>query len=121
MNAQDAKALVETGLQQMLEDPEPWRRWAQIMTRFHHYSPGNVLLIMQQRPDASYVAGYHAWRDLGRQVQKGEHGIAILAPIVRKVPAPEASTPPPAGSQAPPPMKAVVGFRKTTVRDRARR
>ena len=118
MNAQDAKALVETGLQQMLDDPEPWRRWAQTMTRFHRYSPGNILLIMQQRPDASYVAGYHAWRDLGRQVQKGEHGIAILAPIVRKVPAPEASTPPPAGSaSSPAPMKAVVGFKVATVFD----
>ena len=87
MNAEQAKALVDTGIQQLLDDPEQWRQWAQTMTRFHRYSPGNVLLIMQQRPDASYVAGYHAWKDLGRQVQKGEHGIAILAPIVRKVPA----------------------------------
>ena len=117
MNAEQAKALVDTGLRQMLENPEPWRQWAQTMTRFHHYSPGNVLLIMQQRPDASMVAGYHAWKDLGRQVQKGERGIAILAPIVRKVPSPEASTLPPAGAQAPPPMKAVVGFKVATVFD----
>ena len=115
MNAQDAKALVETGLQQMLDDPEPWRTWAQTMTRFHHYSPGNVLLIMQQRPDASYVAGYHAWKDLGRQVQKGEHGIAILAPIVRTVPSEETTTP--SQSPAPSPTKAVVGFKVATVFD----
>jgi antirestriction protein ArdC len=37
-----------------------------------------------QRPDATSVAGYGAWRKVGRQVRKGEHGIAILAPLVRR-------------------------------------
>ena len=117
MNAQDAKALVETGLQQMLDDPEPWRRWAQTMTRFHRYSPGNILLIMQQRPDASYVAGYHAWQNLGRKVQKGEHGIGILAPIVKTMPTEQVSAPSSAGASPPPPTKAVVGFKVATVFD----
>ena len=121
MNADEAKALVNTGIQQMLEDPEQWRTWAQTMSRFHQYSPGNVLLILQQRPEATHVAGYHAWRDLGRQVQKGEHGITILAPIVRRMPTEEASAPAPAGSvsQSPTPalMKAVVGFKTATVFD----
>jgi hypothetical protein len=30
---------------------------------------------------ATHVAGFHAWRPLGRFVRKGEKGIAILAPI----------------------------------------
>ena len=121
MNAEEAKALVNTGIQQMLEDPEQWRQWAQTLSRFHQYSPGNVLLILQQRPEATHVAGYHAWRDLGRQVQKGEHGITILAPIVRRMPTEDASAPAPANSvsQSPPPapMKAVVGFKVATVFD----
>ena len=121
MNAEQAKALVNAGIQQMLEDPEQWRQWAQTMSRFHSYSPGNVLLILQQRPDASHVAGYHAWQELGRQVQKGEHGITILAPIVRRMPTEEASAPAPVGSVSqsptPAPMKAVVGFRVATVFD----
>ena len=115
MNAEQARALVDTGIQQLLNDPEQWRQWAQTMTRFHHYSPGNVLLIMQQRPDATVVAGYHAWKDLGRQVQQGEHGIGILAPIVRTVPSEETRTP--SQSPAPPPVKAVVGFKVATVFD----
>jgi hypothetical protein len=52
------------------------------MARFHRYSFGNCLLIMTQRPDATRVAGYTTWKKLGRQVCKGEKGIAILAPIV---------------------------------------
>jgi DNA primase len=57
-------------------------RHAQVAARFHKYSFHNQLLIYTQRPDATYVAGYRAWRRLGRQVRKGEKGIAILAPCV---------------------------------------
>ena len=45
------------------------------------YSLGNQLLIALQAPDARFVAGFHAWKDLGRRVSKGEHGIRILAPM----------------------------------------
>jgi hypothetical protein len=38
------------------------------------------MLILHQRPDASRVAGYRTWQSVGRQVRRGEHGIAILAP-----------------------------------------
>ncbi|MBA2640460.1 MAG: toprim domain-containing protein [Nocardioidaceae bacterium] len=51
-------------------------------SRFHSYSFNNTLLICAQRPDATHVAGYQVWRQLGRQVDKGEHGIQILAPVV---------------------------------------
>ena len=30
------------------------------------------------------MAGFHAWRQLGRNVKKGERGIRILAPIITK-------------------------------------
>jgi len=60
-------------------------KWAQMLTvaaRFTTYSPSNVLLIAVQRPDATQVAGIRAWNSLGRHVNKGEHGIAILAPCL---------------------------------------
>ena len=51
---------------------------------FSSYSFNNQLLIAFQRPAAStgQVAGFHAWRKLGRHVKKGAKGIAILAPCV---------------------------------------
>jgi antirestriction protein ArdC len=52
--------------------------------RFHRYSLHNVLLIASQKPEASYVAGFRTWNQLGRFVKKGEKGILILAPIVRR-------------------------------------
>jgi len=42
------------------------------------------MLIASQKPTASHVAGFHAWHKLGRFVKKGEKGIMILAPIVRR-------------------------------------
>ena len=52
--------------------------------RFHRYSLNNVLLIALQKPNASYVAGFRTWNELGRFVKKGQKGIMILAPIVRR-------------------------------------
>lgn len=43
-----------------------------------------MCLIINQRREATRVAGFHAWRKLGRFVRKGEKGIAILAPITAR-------------------------------------
>jgi antirestriction protein ArdC len=76
-----------------LTTSEAWGQMLRVAGRFHRYSPNNVLLITVQRPDATLVAGYRAWAQLGRQVQRGERGIAILAPVIRKVDATEAPDP----------------------------
>jgi N-terminal domain of anti-restriction factor ArdC len=52
------------------------------MSRFHNYSFGNVLEIARQMPTATRVAGFWAWKNLGRSVNAGAKGIRILAPIV---------------------------------------
>ena len=52
------------------------------MSRFHNYCFGNILEIARQTPDATRVAGFWKWKQLGRSVKKGEKGIRILAPIV---------------------------------------
>jgi antirestriction protein ArdC len=61
---------------------EGWRRWAETRATFHRYSFGNCLLIALQRPDATQVAGFRKWQQLGRQVRKGEKAIRILAPLI---------------------------------------
>ena len=54
------------------------------MARFHRYSFGNIMAIARQCPTATRVAGYQTWKELGRQVKKGERGIQIFAPMVVK-------------------------------------
>lgn len=61
-----------------------WERWLRTSRRFHRYSFPNQVLILQQRPDASWVAGYRSWLRLGRQVRQGERAIRILAPCLSR-------------------------------------
>ncbi|WP_373843191.1 ArdC-like ssDNA-binding domain-containing protein [Bacteroides heparinolyticus] len=48
------------------------------------YSPQNTLLILMQKPEASYVMSYKKWQEHGRQVQRGEKGLHILAPVFER-------------------------------------
>ena len=67
-----------------IRNGQDWQRWLTVAAKFPSYSLNNVLLIAAQRPDATAVAGFGAWKALGRQVDKGSKGIAILAPMVRR-------------------------------------
>ena len=67
-----------------LRGGQDWQRWLTVAARLPDYSLNNLLLIAAQRPQATAVAGFAAWKALGRQVDKGEKGIAILAPIIRR-------------------------------------
>jgi len=63
-----------------LVESQAWRAMLDTAAKFHSYSLGNLLLIALQAPQATRVAGFRSWQSLGRQVRKGERGIAILAP-----------------------------------------
>jgi hypothetical protein len=90
MKREDVIQLTDNAIEELTAALEQGRsesllRYLQVMAKFHHYSFGNTLLIHWQRPDATHVAGFHAWKKLGRSVIKGEHGIGILAPMVSRV------------------------------------
>ncbi|USZ71445.1 ArdC-like ssDNA-binding domain-containing protein [Natronosalvus halobius] len=67
---------------------EEFKHWLEVQSRFHDYSHRNTLLIAQQCPSATRVAGYRSWQtNFDRQVKKGERAIWIWAPITaRKCP-----------------------------------
>lgn len=67
-----------------IQDSETFRRYLEVQARFHHYSFGNVALILFQRPDATHVAGYNTWLRLHRYVRRGEKGIKIIVPMRKK-------------------------------------
>lgn len=84
------KKSVDEAIETLLKDlqrghTEDYLRLLRFWSRFHRYSHANVLLIMAQRPTATQVAGYHAWRRLGRQVKQGAKSIWIWRPIIRKI------------------------------------
>jgi len=63
---------------------EEMQRYLDFVAKFHQYSPSNIFLIMLTRPDATHVAGFQAWKKMGRYVKKGEKGIPIFAPMIHK-------------------------------------
>jgi antirestriction protein ArdC len=77
---EELAASLETGHSEVLTT------YLKTMALFSKYSLNNLFLIARQGPDAHRVAGYQTWRKLGRFVRKGEKGIAIIAPLVRRKP-----------------------------------
>jgi len=63
-----------------LRTSEGWQRWLKVRRHFHDYSFHNQLLIAMQCPEATRVAGFRRWLELGYCVGKGEHAIRIWAP-----------------------------------------
>jgi len=115
MKVEQAKQIASKAIEQLSEalergHSETLRKYLVAMAMFHRYSLHNIMLIASQRPDAKRVAGFHTWKQLGRNVKKGAKGIMILAPVVlrknKEVPTSEEDE-----------NKAAVGFRVVYVFD----
>ena len=71
---------LEQGITELF-DSERYKEYLRVMSKFHNYSFNNTLLIAMQKPDASLVAGFSAWKNnFERNVMKGQKGIKIIAP-----------------------------------------
>ena len=76
---------LEQGVKEVFESGA-YENYLKVMSKFHRYSYRNSVLIWMQNPEATYVAGYDAWKnDFNRYVKKGEKGIRIFAPSEYKV------------------------------------
>jgi antirestriction protein ArdC len=75
-----------------IRDGEDWKRFLGFQSKLHSYSANNVMLIAAAHnalyedgkvptPLPSYVASYRKWQELGRQVERGQTGLAIIAPM----------------------------------------
>ena len=89
MKVEQAKQIASNAIEQLRQAleagySERLKDYLAAMARFRRYSWGNIMLIASQKPNATHVAGFHAWHKLGRFVKKGEKGILILAPIIRR-------------------------------------
>lgn len=71
---------IDDGVKAVFES-DRYKDCLRYMSKFTNYSAGNCILIMLQKPEASLVAAFGKWKQLGRTINKGEKGIAILAPM----------------------------------------
>ena len=82
------RQLVENAEKEILKltDSDKFKSYLDTVAKFHRYSQRNIDLIYSQNPSASQVAGFKKWQnDFKRSVNKGEKGIRIAAPIIKKL------------------------------------
>ena len=76
---------LEQGITELF-DSERYKEYLKVMSKFHNYSFRNTVLIAMQKPDASLLAGFSAWKNnFERNVMRGEKGIKIIAPSPYKI------------------------------------
>lgn len=64
----------------MSGDGKLFQTYLDVQVRFDRYSVNNAILIAEQKPDATRLADYDAWKNQGSYVKKHETGIQILEP-----------------------------------------
>lgn len=88
INAKDTKALaakMKEGVRDYFKS-DTYKKYLVTMSKFHHYSPRNIQLILAQNPEATHVASFKKWKDdFDRSVNKGEKALRVLAPMTVKV------------------------------------
>lgn len=82
-NTNELMEKLENGFNELVVG-DNFANYLKTMAKFHRYSFNNIMLIVMQYPEASQVAGYKKWQEMGRNVRKGEKGIRILAPCPHK-------------------------------------
>lgn len=79
-----AKGQLQSALEKLVASND-WQTGLKQIAAFHRYSFANMMLIWGQRPEATRVAGFKTWEKLGRRVKKGERGIMIFCPRVKRL------------------------------------
>ena len=76
----EAFEMLDAATVEAVANPETFRDYLLIQSRFGKYSVSNALLISYQNNEATYLADFETWKEKGVFVQKGERGITLLEP-----------------------------------------
>ena len=92
----DAAHAELTAAVEAISSSDDWRAFLDFARKLHSYSAQNRMWLFQQAmmrgwDDLGHVAGFRTWLTLGRYVRKGEHGLAVLAPVRMKLTADDGS------------------------------
>lgn len=84
------RTLYQSVIQKATSDQATWREICGLIGKLYRYEFDNILMVYAQRPDATLVADFDTWKQVGRYVKRGSKGIAIfpsraLTPSVRYV------------------------------------
>src|SRR5215213_77213 len=87
----EVNEIVKNGFEKLVGEmreghTENYLEYLAFVSRFHRYSHFNQMSIFSQKPEATLVAGYGTWQEMGHYVraEEKEKGIKIMAPIFVK-------------------------------------
>ena len=75
---QELYDLIEEMSDKTLADPSALSDYLNMQARLGKTSVANTLLVVAQKPDATFVANYDDWQKRGRSVKRGEKGTLVL-------------------------------------------
>ena len=75
---QELYDLIEEMSDKTLSDPSALSDYLNMQARLGKTSVANTLLVVAQKPDATFVANYDDWQKRGRSVKRGEKGTLVL-------------------------------------------
>ena len=76
----EAFEMLDAATEEAVANPETFRDYLLIQSRFGKYSVSNALLISYQNNEATYLADFETWKEKGVFIQKGERAITLLEP-----------------------------------------
>lgn len=75
---QELYDLIEEMSEKTLADPSALSDYLNMQARLGKTSVANTLLVVAQKPDATFIANYDDWQKRGRSVKRGEKGTLVL-------------------------------------------
>ena len=75
---QELYNLIEEMSEKTLTDPSALSDYLNMQARLGKTSVANTLLVVAQKPDATFIANYDDWQKRGRSVKRGEKAALVL-------------------------------------------
>ena len=72
--------LIDSTAETICKDSQKFRAYLDVQSRFDRYSIGNALLVTAQKPKATVLKDFNAWKEAGTPIKKEETSVFILEP-----------------------------------------
>lgn len=73
-------AMIDETTEAAAKDGKTLQKYLDVQSHFNRYSVSNALLILNQKPDATHIKDFDAWKEQGAYIRKRENGFYILEP-----------------------------------------
>lgn len=79
------KELYEQIISEITSSSEEWKKYLSFSQKIYKHSFDSAVLVYKQKPDVTQIADMQTWNKVGRYVNKGANGIAVINPINDKI------------------------------------